>query len=100
MDIVWTTPARRDISAILEYLGSRNPNTARMLDKHILQAIEKLADFPYLGRPGRQEGTRELVITRYPYIVVYGVMANEIVIYRILHTAQNRPPDDEDGNQR
>ncbi len=40
---------------------------------------------------GRQQGTRELVISRTPYIAVYRVIANRIEIIRILHNAQQRP---------
>ena len=48
------------------------------------------ATFPDRGRPGRVTETRELVVVR-PYIVVYGVHQDRIVILRIWHGAQDRP---------
>ncbi len=36
----------------------------------ILAAIERLDARPMRGRAGRRAGTRELVISRYPYIVI------------------------------
>src|SRR4051794_38193877 len=93
MRILWTRPARRDMRGILSYIGERNPNATAQVEEHIVKSVEKLADFPYLGRPGRRAGTRELVITRFPYIVIYGVQEQEVVIYRVLHGAQNLPQD-------
>jgi toxin ParE1/3/4 len=47
--------------------------------------------FPYRGRPGRQAGTRELVIMP-PYLIVYRVSGTEAVtILRVWHAAQDRP---------
>ena len=43
-----------------------------MVDR-ILDALQLLELFPESGRPGRVEGTRELVVPRLPYIVVYQV---------------------------
>jgi plasmid stabilization system protein ParE len=44
----------------------------------------------HMGRPGLDEGTRELI--EYPYIVVYEVFENrqEIVVWSVLHGAQGR----------
>ena len=47
-----------------------------------------------MGRSGRVEGTRELVISRTPYLVVYRFeeVADQILIVRLLHGAQRWPP--------
>lgn len=37
----------------------------------IIQAVDQLREFPALGRVGRVEGTRELVIPDRPFIVPY-----------------------------
>ncbi|MBV9503785.1 MAG: type II toxin-antitoxin system RelE/ParE family toxin [Acidobacteriia bacterium] len=46
---------------------------------------------PHRGRPGKKEGTRELVLTPLPYIVVYRIAGDAIYIVRILHGAQKWP---------
>src|SRR6266498_4111203 len=103
MRIVWTRPAAEDVDAIWEYLKERSANAAEQVQDTILKArvpgasqgVERLAEFPYSGRPGHFAGTRELVIARSPYIVVYGVVEGlgqaetEIVIYHVYHGAQN-----------
>ena len=48
-----------------------------------------LETFSDRGRPGRIDGTRELV--RAPYIIVYRVRSEAVEILRIYHSAQNWP---------
>ena len=44
------------------------------------------------ARPGRVQGTRELVVPATPFIVVYRIEATGVVILRVLHGAQKWPP--------
>ena len=89
MIITWSQAAERDVLGHFDYLAARNPDAALKMEAAIREAVQRLADFPYLGRPGRREGTRELVIAHQPYLVVYSVTAVEIFIIRVWHGAQN-----------
>lgn len=51
-----------------------------------------LAEYPMAGPEGRQPGTRELVINRTRYVVVYRIAYGEVHILRVLHSAQEWPP--------
>ena len=53
--------------------------------------VEHLLLMPAMGRPGRIEGPRELIIDRTPYIVAYLISGNTIRILRLLHGAQQWP---------
>jgi toxin ParE1/3/4 len=46
---------------------------------------------PGLGRPGRVEGTRELVVANTPYLVSYRVRNNVVEILRVFHGARKWP---------
>jgi len=46
---------------------------------------------PYRGRPGRIDDTRELVVRTLPYIVVYQVFDERLLILNIVHGAQRWP---------
>jgi toxin ParE1/3/4 len=54
-------------------------------------SVQLLADQPSLGRPGRVAGTRELVISGLPYIVVYAEQDGIVVILRVMHTSLKWP---------
>jgi addiction module RelE/StbE family toxin len=59
----------------------------------IERSVRRLVDHPQSGRPGRVEGTRELVVPGTPYVIVYRVEADQIiVVLRVLHGAQRWPP--------
>ena len=88
--IRWTEEATTDLVEILDYIEQRNANAAQNLQAAIVQSAENLPLMPYLFRPGRVPGTRELVV--HPnYIVVYQVGSDMIDILRILHSRQQYP---------
>jgi toxin ParE1/3/4 len=93
MSIVWTSSARQDVNGIWDFMEEHHPDAAELVDSKILKAVSSLAQFPKRGKPGRVKGTRELRVPNSAYVVVYLVMESEIVILRVLHSAQNWPPD-------
>ena len=56
----------------------------------IEQSILPAAEHPYLFRPGRLAGTRE-VVTHPNYVVVYWVTRMHIEVVNVLHTRQQYP---------
>ena len=93
MKIKWHRLARQDLRHVRAYIARDNPKAAANIARCIRTAIERLPDNPALGRPGRVIDTRELIVTGTPYLVPYTVANDEIVILRILHGAQQGPPD-------
>jgi toxin ParE1/3/4 len=51
-----------------------------------------LRQFPYKGRTGRVEGTRELPLPSLPFIVVYRIVKDDVEIANVVHGAQKYPP--------
>ena len=76
---------------LADYLFDHVPERAPNLVRDLFEAPAALLTFPHRGRPGKKPGTRELVLIRLPYIVVYAVRGDEIFIARILHGAQQWP---------
>jgi len=50
-----------------------------------------LAEHPGLGRPGRVEDTRELVVTGLPYVVPNVHERDAVTVLRVLHGAMKWP---------
>jgi len=69
-ELVWSELARADLLAIVDYISDDNPDAAQRVKDDIEAKALKLPDFPGMGRPGRVEGTRELVLWA-NYIIVY-----------------------------
>jgi len=91
MRIVWTEPALRDLAAARTYIARDNPPAADQQVTRVLAAVETLRQFPQIGRQGRRSETRELVISRTPYIVPYRLRGELIEILRVLHERQRWP---------
>jgi plasmid stabilization system protein ParE len=57
----------------------------------IYEAVQSLRTMPYRGRYGRLDNTRELVVPRLPYLVVYEIVEERLVVLNVLHGAQRWP---------
>lgn len=93
MKLKWSQFALDDRDRIFDYIEQDNPRAAVAVDERISEQVKLLAQFPEAGRPGRVEGTRELVISRTSYIATYRIIGNVVRILRVLHCAQLWPDD-------
>jgi plasmid stabilization system protein ParE len=89
--IEWFDSAAENIDAIADYLDPINPGASRRTLSRIDAAVARLEGYPFVGRPGRDAGTRELVVARTPYVAIYAIEADCVAI----HGAQQWPPGEE-----
>jgi toxin ParE1/3/4 len=87
---VWSPLARARLREIREYVARDKPEAAERLAIRIVALVEALRTHPHLGRIGAEPGTRELVIGRTPYIVMYRVETNHVLFSTIWHGAQRK----------
>jgi toxin ParE1/3/4 len=66
MEIVWREVALDSLQRVRAYIARDNPGAAERVRERILSAVRNLADMPNMGRPGRVEDTRELVVSGTP----------------------------------
>ena len=85
----WTTPAADELEAAQTYYHTLNPMAARLLARRIVDAAKRLREHPQIGRPGLRKGTREWVVSRTPYVLVYREAANVLEILHVWHAAQD-----------
>jgi addiction module RelE/StbE family toxin len=90
MRIRWTPPAAADLQNISDYLKEHHPQYRQPTLRRLYERIRALKAAPYLGRPGRVEGTRELLFLPLPYVAVYRVTERTIEIWRVYHASQHR----------
>ncbi|HMD98395.1 MAG TPA: type II toxin-antitoxin system RelE/ParE family toxin [Terriglobia bacterium] len=90
MRIRWTPAAASDLEHISNYLKERHPHYRQATMRKLYEAIRSLKQWPNRGRPGREEGTREILFPPLPYVAVYRVHGQSIEVLRIYHGAQER----------
>ena len=91
MRIQWSIQASAQLEAAYDFVSEENVTSAEKQLDIIKQAVEQLANFPEMGRPGRVDGTRELVIRSTPYIVAYRWKGSTVRILALLHGARRWP---------
>ncbi|WP_257170383.1 type II toxin-antitoxin system RelE/ParE family toxin [Bradyrhizobium sp. SRS-191] len=89
--IRWTIRALSRLDQIGAYIAENNPTAAARVVARIVVGVDTLAEHPAKGRPGRISGTRELVLTDFPYIVAYREMPGSIEVLAVMHAAQRWP---------
>jgi addiction module RelE/StbE family toxin len=87
---IWSSRSESELAAIVDYITVDNFDAALELDHHITGSAERLVDFPKMGKVGRVEGTRELIVHEH-YILIYEIMGDELLILSVLHTSRQWP---------
>ena len=87
---LWTVGAISDLREIFAFLNRDSEVYASVLTARIFEAVEKLGDYPYLGRmvPGYKDETiREIIVGNYR--VVYRVREQLVGVIGLVHGRQN-----------
>ena len=74
-----------------DHIQADNPLAALALDERFSELARLLCVHPNLGRSGRVEGTRELVVHQ-SYMLVYDISEDLIRVLRVLRTSRQWPP--------
>lgn len=91
MRIEWRELAIEDLLGIVAHIAADNPVAAFEVDDEIHRQVELLVTYPNIGRRGRVKGTKELVISKLPYVIPYWIVNESVEIIRVYHTSQQWP---------
>ena len=91
LKVKYTPIAIQDLNAGYDYIYSENPVAARQVIERIEQTVIHLKSQPFMGHAGRVEETYEVYVPNTPFIIVYQVSSELLVIVSILHTARKYP---------
>jgi toxin ParE1/3/4 len=97
MQLRWTEEAANDLERIADYLLLHAPDRAEELLHRVYDAPAALLTFPNRGRPGKREGTRELVLAPLPYVAVYTCSWS---VFSTVHSSGRRGTPDQAADRR
>ena len=89
---VFSPQARRDLLEASRWIASDNPAAARAFRETLVKAAKRLGDHPDLGRERPELAdppVRFLVLTGFPYVLVYDVDRQPPLVLRVLHGARD-----------
>jgi len=91
MEIKFLKKALKNLDDEINFIAKENPIEAKKVFLEIKNTIQLLKNNPELGRAGRVNGTRELIIQKTHYIIPYRVKNSQIEILRVFHTSRKLP---------
>ena len=83
--------ARVDIGYIHQYIASHNTGAATAVVRQIRSTSQLLARYPGLGRETNIPGARVFPTARYPYLIYYRLIADEVVIVHVRDGRRDAP---------
>ena len=93
MRLVFDEKALADLDVIRQWISAESPKSADAVIERLLAECLTLIVFPKMGRVGKEPGTRELAVIEYPYLIVYRLAGDDVVIVGIPHTSLGRDPE-------
>lgn len=87
----WSPRSQRNIESIRDYIAADNKVAAQSVLDEIRRAADGLRNFPAIGHAGQRPGTRELVLPKYPYTLIYRITPKKIGIVAVLHQRVKYP---------
>lgn len=83
--------ALQDFEEAQDYIAQDNPLAAQAVAQRIADASRRLIEHPEIGRPGHVPGTREWVVSRTPYLLVYRInpAKQALEILRVWHSSRD-----------
>jgi addiction module RelE/StbE family toxin len=89
--LIWSKAALRDLDEVAAYIANDSEQAAYAVAERIDKEAKLLSRFPRSGRIGRIAGTRERIVGRTPYLLVYRISSGRIRILRVYHGARKWP---------
>ncbi|AEG50390.1 plasmid stabilization system [Sphingobium chlorophenolicum L-1] len=100
LPIFWLSKARDQRARQFDYLLKLNRDVAIAMGNSVAATVARLSVDPDLSRVGRIAGTRELPVPDTPFILVYRIEEDAIVILRLLHKRRRFPTAEDAGVER
>ena len=93
-EIVWTERALNSLVEIARFIAQDSPEFARAFVARIVEAVDRIALFPRLGRQVPEfadETLREVIFQNYR--IVYRIDGDRVGVVIVRHAAMNLPAD-------
>jgi len=89
--VQWGEEATSDLEELLAYIAQDNPAASLRIRDIIWEAAEYLSWFPQTGHKSDVPDVWIKPLSRYPYLIFYTIVGEELHILRVLHGARRHP---------
>lgn len=88
MRVEWLAKKLKNLEDEANYIALENPKAADDFSDAIFSSVDRLAQFPSMGREGRVKHTREWAVPNWSYLIPYRVRGDRLQILGVFHTRQ------------
>lgn len=88
MRIRWLIPAIENLDKAATWIENDNRQAAEDFVAAVQKTVLLIEQVPSAGKVGRVQGTREMTVLGYPYLIPYRVVGDELQILRVFHVRQ------------
>ena len=92
--VIWAASALEDINSIAEYIARDSADQAAIFVTRLIEATDRLQEFPYSGRilpEMGNESCREIIYRAYR--IMYRVEGDDVWITGVVHGARDWTPE-------
>jgi addiction module RelE/StbE family toxin len=82
--VEYSTRAKNHLKNIAEFIAQENPSASLKVSEYLTSSVDELIDFPHTGKPWQRE-SRKLVLSKYPYSIIYRVTPAKVIILAVAH---------------
>ena len=91
LSIKYTKLAIQDLNRSYEYICAENPLAAHSVIEKIEITLSHLQEQPYIGHLGRVPNTYEFPVLGTPFIIIYMINDNDLIVVSVLHSSRKYP---------
>jgi toxin ParE1/3/4 len=86
--LIFTNRAITDIAKAKKWYNTQQPNLGLKFSDYIFKCAEEIHNNP-LFYPNKYKATREYVVKKYPYVIIYSIEENYLFILRVFPCKTN-----------
>ena len=94
-NVEYATRATFNLKAIKAFIEQENLSAALRVVEYITDSADGLLDFPLMGKPWTRAGTRKLVLSTFPYSIIYKLTPTKVIVLAVANQSrknkQSRP---------
>lgn len=81
--------AEKEIDKSIEFYESRSKGLGKQFLIYLKSYLKVLSTNPELFEIKKQPSYRELTLVKFPFVIIYEIIQNEVIIHSVFHTSRN-----------
>jgi plasmid stabilization system protein ParE len=81
--------AEKEIDESIEFYESRSKGLGKQFLIYLKSYLKVLRTNPEIFEIKKAPGYREMTLVKFPFVIIYEIIQNEIVIYSVFHTSRS-----------